>query len=248
MPLLLLLSLVLTTLCMPSRAATAAQHFQEANKLFEEHKYKEAVRAYNSIAADYGVSPSLFFNLGNAFFRDENIAGAVLSYRRAELLAPRDPDVQANLSFARDTVGGVPLHGPGYRLLTYFKLNEITAVCVTLFWIVCLSLMLSLLKPSLERSLRSTTTTLALLFIFSLGWVAAAYWISAQSEGVVMVKEAAIRFGPLDESQTVYTAREGTELRILGKKEGWFQVADGSSRIGWVNVSSVTVIAKPLGS
>jgi hypothetical protein len=239
----LLFFFILSLVCIQTKAA--APRFDEANKLFEERKYKEAIAAYNSIAGERGVSPNLLFNLGNAAFRDGDLGVAVFNYRRAELLAPRDPDIQANLSFARDTVGAVPIHGPAHRGLTYFTLNEISAACLVVYWLFAGCLIAGVLKPSIKLPLRSTTFIMGATFVISLAFLLAAYHEVSQPEAVVLAREAPIRYGPLEESQTQYTARSGTELRILEKKDNWLQVADGSNRIGWINASAVAVIPKP---
>src|ERR1043166_1680077 len=144
LPLWQILAAVLFWSVYAPRAATPRERFDNANKFYEEHKYKEAIQEYSSLLAERRVSPNLLFNLANAYFRAGDIGRAVLNYRRAELLAPRDPEVQANLSFARDTVGGVPIHGPGRRALTYFGLNEISIALMTALWALCGIILLQL--------------------------------------------------------------------------------------------------------
>ncbi|MBM4369096.1 MAG: tetratricopeptide repeat protein, partial [Deltaproteobacteria bacterium] len=60
--------------------------------------------AYTEAIASGAVSADLFYNLGNVRYRQDRVAEAILAWRRAAVLAPRDPDVAANLEFARRRV------------------------------------------------------------------------------------------------------------------------------------------------
>jgi tetratricopeptide (TPR) repeat protein len=82
-------------------AAGIAADFSAANKLYAEGKFTASAAAYEKILQSDAVSPALWFNDGNAEFKSGHIGEAIVAYRRAELLAPRDADVRANLDFVR---------------------------------------------------------------------------------------------------------------------------------------------------
>ncbi len=63
-----------------------------------------AEAAYTEAIEDGAVSADLYYNLGNVLYRQDRVADAILAWRRAGVLAPRDPDVSANLEFARRKV------------------------------------------------------------------------------------------------------------------------------------------------
>src|SRR5262245_58058837 len=91
------------------RADYASVEFERANRLYETNRFADAVAAYDNLITNGKVSAAVFFNRGNAFFKQNQIGNAIASYRRAEQLSPRDPEVRANLQFARKQVGGVTL-------------------------------------------------------------------------------------------------------------------------------------------
>ncbi len=66
--------------------------------------YAAAEAAYAEAVAGGAVSADLYYNLGNVLYRQDRVADAILAWRRAAVLAPRDPDVSANLEFARRKV------------------------------------------------------------------------------------------------------------------------------------------------
>src|ERR1017187_2059370 len=82
--------------------ADAINDFNAANRLYAEGKYSDAANRYGIILQSGGVSPALLFNAGNAEFKSGHLGKAIAAYRRAELLAPRDSEIRANLGFVRN--------------------------------------------------------------------------------------------------------------------------------------------------
>ena len=114
---------------MTLRAEPVPDAFTQANKLYEEGKYTQAAAAYEKITRAGAVSPALYFNLGNACLKAGQIGRAVCAYRQAETLAPRDPDIRANLQIARNQAGDNNPALPGNRWTRWIgrlTLNEWT--------------------------------------------------------------------------------------------------------------------------
>ena len=78
--------------------AVPADDFKAANQLYDAGKFTEAAAAYEKIEPK---TAHVYYNLGNAWFRQNKLGLAVLNYARARQLAPRDPDILANLKFAQ---------------------------------------------------------------------------------------------------------------------------------------------------
>src|SRR5688500_8636546 len=83
-----------------------AADFESANRLYEKGDYAGAAAGYQSVVQSGKASAEVYFNLGNAHFKNGQIGKAIASYRRAQELTPRDPDIRANLNFARGAVPG----------------------------------------------------------------------------------------------------------------------------------------------
>ncbi|HEX9047499.1 MAG TPA: hypothetical protein VF988_10770, partial [Verrucomicrobiae bacterium] len=90
-------------------AGDVAAEFTAANELYAQGKFAEAGAAYEKILHAGGQSPVLLFNYGNAEFKAGNSGKAIVAYREAALLAPRDAELRANLAFVRSQVQGVTL-------------------------------------------------------------------------------------------------------------------------------------------
>ena len=88
--------------CAQLSFAAPADDFKAANKLYDAGKFAEAAAAYEKLEPK---TAHVFYNLGNAWFRDGKLGLAILNYERARRLAPRDPDILANLKFAEQRLG-----------------------------------------------------------------------------------------------------------------------------------------------
>lgn len=228
----------------PPVTGDMAAQFDAANKLYEEGKFADAASVYESIRQSGVASPALYFNLGNALFKSAQIGRALVAYREAEQLAPRDPDVRANLQFARNQVQ-VPTRRAGRveRWLAILSLNEWTALAAGSVWLTFVSLAAIQLRPRLAQSLRSLTTTTAVatvIFGSCLG-LALANQVGTES-AIVVAHEVTARNGPFDESPSAFTAHDGAELRVLDHKDDWLQVTDDNRRTGWLKHGEVALL------
>jgi tetratricopeptide (TPR) repeat protein len=106
----LILFLGLPLMAGASTAAVPAdrQAMTAANRLYQAGHYGEAIQLYEGLVAQGVRDSRLLYNLGNAYVRQGELARARASYESAARLAPRDPDIRANLALVRDQVGGAP--------------------------------------------------------------------------------------------------------------------------------------------
>jgi tetratricopeptide (TPR) repeat protein len=233
---------LLTLLCpLLARAEISASAFESANKLYEEGKYKEAATGYAEILKGGQTSAALYFNLGNAFFKSGQIGRAIAAYRLAAQLTPRDPDVRANLQFARNQVQG-PTLPPGrwQRWLGRLSLNEWTVLSAVVFWLWLLLLAVRQWRPALRAALRGYALGLTAAALLLCGLTAAAYYQTRIIRtAIVITSEAVVRFGPFAESQSAFTAHDGAELQVLDRKDEWLEVTAGPRRSGWLRRDQV---------
>ena len=236
---LLLLLAVLCPALSPAEAPTTA--FETANKLYEEGKFSEAASAYASLLQSNQASAALYFNLGNAFFKSGQIGRAIAAYRYAGQVAPRDPDVRANLQFARNQTQGPTLSPSRWqRWLGRLTLNEWTLLAAGAVWLWFLLLAALQWRPALRPALRGYVLTLAIAAGVLCGCLAAALHETRFTRtAIVITGEALVRHGPLAESQTAFTVHDGAELRVLDQKDEWLEVSADARRIGWLRRDQV---------
>jgi tetratricopeptide (TPR) repeat protein len=227
-----------------SFAADASADFAAANKLYAEGKFAEAATAYEKIIATGTQSPALRFNAGNAEFKAGHLGQAIAAYRQAELLAPRDAELRANLAFVRNQVQGATLRESRWQnWVGSLTLNEGAVLTAVFFWAMLGLFAARQIKPALAPKLQTATRLAMALTIFSgavLALQAANHFNS--SVAVVTGAEATARSGPFDEAQSAFTALDGAELRVLDRHDDWVQVANNAGKIGWLSRKQVTVL------
>jgi tetratricopeptide (TPR) repeat protein len=218
--------------------------FEGANKLYEEGKFAEAAAAYDRLVQADRVSPALYFNLGNAWFKSGHMGRAIAAYRRAEQLAPRDPDIRANLQFACNQVQGPTLPAnPWRRWLGQLTLNEWTVLAALALWALFLMLAAVQWRPALKSSLRSPTLVCAAVAVLLGACLGAALYQQRSFRLAVVIKpEAVVRYGWLDVSQTAFSAHDGAELQVLDENNDWLQVTVGPLRTGWIRRDQVLLV------
>ena len=239
------LSILLALVCAGKiLAADASADFAAANKLYAEGKFSDAANAYEKIIQSGAQSPALWFNAGSAEFKAGHLGKAIAAYRQAELLAPRDAELRANLAFVRNQVQGATVRESSWQnWVGSLTLNEGTMLTAALFWLTLGIFVVRQLRPALVPKLQGVTRILVVLTIFSatvLGLQAANHF--SNGTAVVTVAEATARSGPFDEAQSAFTARDGAELSVLDQRDGWVQVANTAGKSGWLSTKLVSVL------
>ena len=185
------------------------------------------------------------FNAGNAEFKSGQLGKAIAAYQQAVQLSPRDAELRANLAFVRNQVQGATLRESRWQNgVNSLTLDEGTVLTVVFIWLLFGLLAVQQLRPALVPKLRSLTRLVAVVVIFAgtvLALQAANHFNSAIA--VVTSGEASARSGPFDEAQTVFTARDGAELRVLDRHDGWVQVVNATGKIGWLNRKQAEVLS-----
>jgi tetratricopeptide (TPR) repeat protein len=228
-------------------AADVPADFNAANRLYAEGKFAAAAAAYEKILQTGAISPALWFNYGNAEFKLGQPGRAIAAYRRAELLAPRDDEVRANLDFVRHQVAGPTLRESGWARIAgwlgFLTLNEWTTLVAVAFWLTFVLLALRQIQPAWRPRLRGLTSGMVLLTILSCASLGAAATIHfSKPVAVVIEAGATARSGPFAEAQDAFKAQNGVELAVLDRRRDWLQVADGSGHIGWLPAKQVEVL------
>lgn len=236
--------LALISAVSPLRAADTAADFDQANKLYEEGKFRDAVEAYTKMLTSDNRSTALLFNLGNAQFKAGNIGQAIAAYRQAAELSPRDSDLNANLQFARSRVNG-PTLKPGWlhRSVESLTTNEWTLLAIVPVWAWLALLITRQIKPALKNSLRNSTLATGIGSLVTCATLAFVLHHHFKEQTVIVTaRDAVARYGPIAESQSAFTASDGAELRLVDVKDDWFQVTDDGKAFGWLKTNAVVLL------
>lgn len=244
----IILSLVL--LLLPTSVFAITK--QNADDCYKKGNYQQAIIDYNELLRK-GVSADLYYNLGNAYYRSDNLAHAILSYERALRLAPGDNDIRFNLQFANSkTIDKITPTDDNVFATWYKSVVNFTSVNnwarVAIFSIiVALILMLVYLFAS-RIIIRKVGFYGGIIFIviFILSNVFA--WqqkndYEHRTGAIIMVPSVGVKASPVSKSADSFVLHEGTHVDVTDDGvKGWkaIRVADG--REGWINPSAIEMI------
>ena len=216
----------------------ASLDFIKAGALYQTEDYAGAIKGYQKIL-DQGVSSAaVYYNLGNAYFKSENLGKAILYYEKALRIAPRDPDIEANLRFARSLIeryGEEEKQTWWAKLMPHLhlvSLDEITWIVLILFFIFGGVVLIGMIRHwRLSRQIMWSGTVLILLLFHSIVLVAKVTYLSHQG---VVLSQAKAKFEPMNDATDHFELGEGMVVQIIKKQYGWVKIKRIDDRIGWV--------------
>jgi len=226
--------------------------FRQGVDLFSAGNFDKALEQWIDLYNTGYRSAELEYNIGNAYFKLNNIPGAILFFERAHLLKPADEDINYNLQILRtlivDRFDEIPdlffVRWFGFLALS-LSTNAWARISISTF-ILCL-IFLSLYFYSLKYKLKVLGFWLALLLlIISLSSIA----FSARNRQMVHNSHQAIIFNPQisgksspDNSGTdLFVLHEGTKV-ITGEKVGdWYEIRLSDGNKGWIPSGSIQII------
>ena len=248
-----ILAFVLPFLLSGGLAISTAAHsdeFARANELYEQKEYDSAVQAYAQIINGGVESASLYFNLGNAYFKEGDLGHAILYYLRAKRLDPSDEDITSNLDFARQfsrvQMEGVQLNPVNSFLISLVEPYRIDSLawassgCFVLFFLfLTIRFGLGISNPAVRVGI-----ILALiLLIVSTSLTTFKYRHEFLTrKGVIVAEEAPVKTGPSEQSDIELQGAPGLIVEILTETGDYYNVLFENKRRGWIEKHLVAEI------
>src|SRR5436190_8943042 len=116
--------------------AQSDAEFAKANQNYAQNNFKEAISGYETLVRSGQWSATVFYNLGNAYFRAGDFGRAILNYERSLALEQHHPEATANLQIARDEAHALELQQSWPdRYLRFASINQYSITAVVAFWI-----------------------------------------------------------------------------------------------------------------
>ena len=227
---------------------SATALFQKGNENYEAGNFDQAIEEYERIV-DLGIkNPKVFYNLGNAYFRKNQHGKAVLNYRRALSLDPRDEDSIANLRFVKlftlDKIEEQRVNPLSNLLRWFLNLWNVDELTILASLSYCLSIVFGILilfRRSRKALLWGLTILLVIFVIFSSSLGTKLYFNSLKN-GVLIAPQVEVRSGPGEDYTLQFTGHEGLEFQIKGQAESWYRILLLNGVKGWIPKEAVEII------
>ena len=221
--------------------------FADANQLYSDGNYPEAAQAYKQIIAEQPNSEA-YYNLGNAYFKQDELAQAILAYERCLRLDPRNKDAKYNLAFAHSRIIDNVEDNQMFFIKNWLQsirntMRETTWMILSIISFLIVLIGALLFALSKEQWLRKTAFYTALIALFiSICACANAGSLHSRdnnraeaiiTQGIVNVKASPDRSGT-----ELFTLHEGTKVIIHETLGEWCNIHVGNN-VGWMKLSSL---------
>lgn len=240
--------LLLLFLPLSGHAVTKA----EADSAYIRGQYQQAIKDYEMLLKQ-GASADLYYNLGNAYYRSENITRAVLNYERALLLSPGDRDIRFNLQIARaKTIDKIVPESEMFFFTWYRSLVNLMSVDAWAWTaLIALALLIVLLLVYLFSDriwLRKVGFFggFVLLILFALSNLFA--WQQKQDllfrKGAIVISPSVtVKSTPAKNGTDLFILHEGTKVSITdGTMKGWMGIRIADGKEGWIESNMIEEI------
>jgi tetratricopeptide (TPR) repeat protein len=228
-------------------ASETARTFMDATEAYHRGDWPAAITAFEDII-DSGVDNGrLFYNLGNAYLKNDDLGRALLWYERALKRIPDDPDLRFNYDYAltltKDERG--EKESPLLRVLIFWKyqLNPATVRWITLVLNAVLWTALAVLAVRKKRLLRpGTVLTAAAALIFTATTVVNYIEATHIRQAIILPEAVAVRSGFTDTATRLFVLHAGTRVRVERESDDHLLIRYTADKIGWVKKDDAGVI------
>jgi tetratricopeptide (TPR) repeat protein len=250
--LLFLLFLGMKCPCAFSTEEGAAGLFAQGNSEYQKGNYASAEKYYREILDSGFDSGAVYYNLGNACFKQKRLGDAIYYWEKAQQRLPGDREIRENLELADlllvDRIqvpsDSLPLHILS-RMQGFLTIEQESRLVLALFIIANLLLAIYLLARDARNASRALIASfcVGILFIItacSLSWKI--YERDFRKKGIVVEQKADVRSGPGSENITVFTIHEGIKVRVHGSSNGWIQISLPNGWNGWLPQDYIRIL------
>lgn len=243
---------ILTCICFFSGSLLGNPLLEKAEKAYDSKNYRQAIESYEKLIKEGYTSYQLYFNLGNAYYRNNELGRAIYYYELARKAEPNDEDVRINLGIAAaktidkiDSKENFFISAVKTNILSSFTTSawawltiiSITVACVLFFFFIDSDNLL------VKRIcfLFSALFLISFFVTYFLGYSA----VQARYENkfaIILAKEIHIMNEPTAMAKSKFTLHEGTKIRIVEKNSDWVLIKLDNGNEGWVKLSDVGII------
>lgn len=233
-------------------AQNVEELFNSANKFYQQKQYEKSAALYEELVSEGFEGVSLFYNLGNAYYRMDRLGYAILYYEKALKLSPGDEDIIHNLKIANSATADKLSEFPPFFIFAIWEdllgIFSLTGWIYTgyLFFIILLVSAggyLLLRNPSYQKYSFITGIITGVLLIFSIAIIAVKFNEDVNIvKGVVVERQANVKISPDESSNDAFIVHEGLKIKLEDKVGEWVKVKLEDGKTGWLQIHEIRTI------
>ena len=225
----------------------------QADSAYINNDYANAVYLYEDILANQGESADIYYNLGNSYYKMDNIAKAILNYEKALMLNPGNGDIRFNLELAQSkTVDKVTPMSEVF-LVTWMKSLTNTMseqgwskLAIASFILMLLGLVLYFFSKKIAMKKIGFISALCLMLVCILANVFASSQKSkaqSHSRAIIMEPSVTVKSTPNEGGTELFILHEGRKVMIKDNTmREWKEIQLEDGNAGWVPASVIEII------
>ncbi|MCZ4318287.1 tetratricopeptide repeat protein [Aequorivita viscosa] len=218
--------------------------FDQGKELYKNGKYQQAINAWMQILDKGEHSAELYFNLGNAQYKLNQIGPSVYYYEKALQLSPNDSDIKNNLAFAEnariDSIEPLPqtVFSKWYKSIAgVFTFNG-WAVLAVIFSILFVALFLFYYFAYTEKRKRLLFASSMFAGIFLVATLTMAFLtysdFTKKQPAIIFASEIEVKTEPSMGSSVAFILHEGTKVQISAQDGNWYRITLADGKDGWI--------------
>ncbi len=237
----------------PEFAQSSARHFfEQGNTAYREGNYQEAIQHYQAVLNTGFESSQVYYNLGNCYYKLDQIGRAILYYEKALRIDPNDPDIRLNLEIANLKTADRLETPPKFFLFAWwdslkraFSQKELTYLLLG-FYILSILLVIAWLFLRFHRrrgwvvTLLSISATLTVLWAYLL--ISSIQAESQQRSAIVLPASVSVLSAPEENSTDVFILHAGVKVSVEEQRGEWMKIRLPDGKSGWLRSEYLGVI------
>jgi tetratricopeptide (TPR) repeat protein len=219
---------------------------------YNKGRYEQAIAFYTKILAQGYESSEIYFNLGNSYFKSNDLPSAILNFERALKLNPGDEDIQFNLKVANSRITDKIEIVPDLFYEIWWKTLYNLFPGDTWAWIgiICIALMLIAAgfyflsgNMFLRKSGFWVSVAMLIFAIFSgsFAWKSSTHQLN-HTQAIVFDPAVTAKSSPDASSVDIFVLHEGTKVKQTDKVGEWIKIRIANGSVGWIPIKSVKEI------
>ena len=224
----------------------------EGDSAYMRNDYASAIQIYESLLKK-GEAAEIYYNLGNSYYKADDIAKAILNYERALLLQPGNADIRANLEIARsktiDKVVSVPdifFVAWVKSLINCLSVDAWAKLGIVFFILLLISFSLFFLFKQIVWKKSGFIAGIVFLFLVVLSNIFASEQKSElvnRNKAIILSPSVTVRSTPSESGNSLFILHEGHKIEVKDNSmREWKEIRLEDGKVGWVPTSAIEVI------
>lgn len=223
--------------------------FEKGNQLYAKAQYQQAVQTYQQILHDGYKSAAIYFNTGNAYYKLDDMASAILYYEKARKLAPNDKDISINIQFANLKVADKIEPQPEFFVTRWWHsfiliLSANTlSILSDLFFLGGFLFLIAYLFTNwiIVKKISFYTGILSILIGLVSVFMANRQidYFNTHHQAIIFNNSVIVKGSPDVNAKPLFVMHEGTKVDVNQKNGNWIEIELPNGNSGWITADNV---------